>query len=703
MRYLRKLYKELKSYVHADHLALIECAYQQAARAHQHQRRHSGEPYITHPTAVAVILAKMRLDYQTIIAALLHDVLEDTDMSKAEIIEHFGEEVAELVDGVSKLTQIEFETRAHAQAENFRKMILAMAKDIRVILVKLADRLHNMRTLGALPRHKLRRICDETLEIYAPIANRLGMHAFRVEYEELAFAALYPRRYEILKRAVKKAKGNQKEMVQRVQRAMTKQLNAWGLTKVMLFGREKQVYSIYHKMRSKHLSFAEIMDIYGFRVIVDRVEDCYRALGALHNLYKPIPGRFKDYIASSKSNGYQSLHTTLFGPYGVPLEIQFRTQDMHHTADNGIAAHWLYKSKESYVNDAHQRAKQWVERLLELQQGAGNSLEFIEHVKIDLFPNEVYVFTPKGAIFELPAKSTPIDFAYAVHSAVGNTCVAAKVDKRLVPLHTVLKNGQTIEIITAPSARPHTFWLQVVKTGKAKSAIRHFFKSQHRSEAASLGKQLLEQAIKQAMLQSGAFPEKSFSSMAAHLGLQNEQELFEEIGLGSRMASLVVEQWLNVSSDDVLQKPFVIQGTEGVLLHYAACCQPIVGDDIIGIVQPGQGIEVHRVHCVELTALRMAPGDRQLVLSWQPEVQLVLPVTIFVDAEDKVGLLAKITAVLDKQQVFIKQVELTENGSVYCRVMLVILVKHRQHLEDILHRLVRVEGVLHACRAVEME
>ncbi len=494
MRYFKKLRKELEQYLDIDAIERVSQAYELASRAHSDQIRHSGEPYIVHPVAVAMILAKMRLDYQTIVAALLHDVLEDTVVQKQELIDVFGEEVAELVDGVSKLTLIEFETKAQAQAENFRKMIMAMAKDIRVILVKLADRLHNMRTLNAVPIEKRKRVVQETLEIYAPIANRLGINEIRVAYEELGFEALYPQRCRVLRRALKNIVGNRSGILKDIEARLQDRLSACGLPPAIMSSRQKHLFSIYKKMRDKRLSFAEVMDIYGFRVVVDSVDMCYRVLGAFHTLYKPMHQRFKDYIAIPKSNGYQSLHTTLFTPYGVPLEIQIRTESMDQLAEHGIAAHWLYKAGEKVSNPAYLRAREWIKNILELQQKSGNSLEFIESVKTDLFPHEVYVFTPQGKILELPEGATAIDFAYAVHSDLGNKCIAAKIDKQMRPLSTYLQSGQTVEIIRAPGGHPSATWLDFVVTGKAKSNIRHYLKS-HAMEVKEKADKLLSVAI----------------------------------------------------------------------------------------------------------------------------------------------------------------------------------------------------------------
>ena len=481
--YFHELHEELKRYLEPQQIEKCSEAYFFAEKAHLGQMRRSGEPYISHPVAAALILAQMRLDYQTIIATILHDVVEDTLISKDDLIEQFGEEVSALVDGVTKLTKIKFESRAEAQAENFRKMVLAMVKDIRVIIVKLADRLHNMRTLGVMPYAKRRRIALETLEIYAPIANRLGMHAIYTGLEDLGFKALYPMRYRAIKSAVEKSRGNRHELTKKIEHDLQKALDVLKMPYEHVFGRQKHMYSIYRKMKQKKSSFAEITDVFAFRVITEDIDSCYRVMGALHQTYKPVPQRFKDYIGIPKVNGYQSLHTTLFGPFGVPLEVQIRTRDMERVANDGVAAHWIYKSSGVVVNEAALRAREWVQRLLELQRSTGNSLEFIENVKIDLFPDEVYVFTPKGHIMELPKGATPVDFAYTVHSGVGNSCVAAKVNRRLVPLSIPLVNGQTVEIITAAEAHPNPSWLNFVVTGKARSNIRTFLKAQHHTES----------------------------------------------------------------------------------------------------------------------------------------------------------------------------------------------------------------------------
>src|SRR3990167_5177026 len=604
------LCKDLKSYLDDKQIAEIEQAYLLAKKAHETQKRSSGEPYITHPVAVAKILAKKRLDKEGIIAALLHDVIEDTKLSKEVIAEQFGKEVAELVDGVSKLTQIEFESKAEAQAANFRKMMMAMSKDLRVILIKLADRLHNMRTLDHLPPEKRHRIARETLEIYAPIANRLGIRAFRDEFQDRSFYCLYPLRYEVLRNSVRNARGNRKEIIVTIEEGIRKSLLNAGISEFELRGREKNLYSIYKKMRDKRLHFTEVMDVYGFRIIVSRIDLCYRALGAVHNLYKPVPERFKDYIAIPKANGYQSLHTTLFGPYGLPIEVQIRTTDMDRMATGGIAAHLLYKTEDDLISPkAPERTQEWVKNLLELQRSSGNPLEFIENVKVDLFPDEVYVFTPKGDIMELPANATAVDFAYAVHTDIGNHCTAVKINRQLSPLSSTLTSGQTIEVVTAPQARPSPAWLDFIVTSKARSGVRHFLKTQRHGESISLGKQLLKKTLAGYSLPLKKIPTSVLDHVLKETALKSVDDLFAEIGLGNRVAALVAERIATLakemSSAEMLEQstpetPLMIKGTEGMVVHFATCCYPIPGDPITGTIDAGKGISVHVESCRKL-------------------------------------------------------------------------------------------------------
>src|SRR5512137_1281758 len=539
---INQLIDKLETYLPHEDVERVQAAYDFAFQAHEGQRRRSGEPYITHPVAVADLLADLRLDPQTLIAAILHDVMEDTPTLKEEITTRFGTEVAELVDGVSKLDQIQFRSRAEAQAESFRKMLLAMVRDIRVIMVKLADRTHNMRTLGAMPPAKRRAIARETLEIYAPIANRLGMHAIKVELEDLGFRALYPKRYKVIETAVKAAKGNQKQFVGRISSSLKDALDQAGIP-ARIEGREKDVYSIYDKMRRKKLSLGEIVDVYGFRLIVDKPDTCYRTLGVVHAVFKPMPGRFKDYIAIPRVNGYQSLHTTLFGPNGTPIEVQIRTSEMHRIAESGIAAHWQYKEGGADVGIQGDRAREWLQQLVEIQQG-GNPEEFLESVKVDLFPDKVYVFTPKGEIRRLPRNSTCVDFAYAVHTDVGNRCVAAKVDRRLVPLRTPLRNGQTGEVITAKGATPNPSWVNFVVTAKARASIRQYLKGLKRSEAVDLGRRLLNQALEEFSLSLRKIPAETIDAVVRDLVLRNEDDLYARIGLGERVAPFIARRLL---------------------------------------------------------------------------------------------------------------------------------------------------------------
>lgn len=690
MSHFDALGEELKSYLELDEIEQCCEAYRVAEKAHQGQMRRSGESYITHPVEAALILAKMRLDYQTIMATLLHDVVEDTLIRKEELVQRFGEEVAALVDGVTKLTKIKFESRAEAQAEYFRKMVLAMVKDIRVIIVKLADRLHNMRSLGVMPAGKRRRIAKETLEIYAPIANRLGMHGLYVGLEDLGFKALYPMRYRAIKSAVEKSRGNRNTLTQRIEMDLEQALHELNIPYEHVFGRQKHLYSIYRKMRRKRASFAEVSDVFAFRVITEDIDSCYRVLGALHRTYKPVPQRFKDYIGIPKANGYQSLHTTLFGPFGVPLEVQIRTRDMDKVAENGVAAHWIYKSAGLEVNEAQLRAREWVQRLLEMQHSTGNSLEFIENVKIDLFPDEVYVFTPKGHILELPRGATPVDFAYAVHSDIGNACVAAKINRRLVPLSFPLSNGQTVEIITIPSARPNPAWLNFVVTGKARSNIRHFLKSQKIAESIALGKRLLHQALEELGADSGAIPEETLEALIQDLQYKTEEELFQDIGTGIRVPMVIAKHLLvrpetaNVEEEQV--RALVIKGTEGMVVNFATCCQPIPGDSIVGLFQQGRGILVHTNDCAVINHMPIKPG--QLVsLSWDENVTGEYWVDIIVDVPNQRGVLAALATAIAEAESNIGNINVALHDGCHNAISFSISVRNRQHLSRVMRRL----------------
>jgi len=693
------LAERLSTYLGADQVNLVRRAYFYAEQAHDGQRRRSGEAYVTHPLAVANILADMHMDHQSLMAAMLHDVIEDTGIAKEALIAQFGETVADLVDGVSKLTQMNFETKAEAQAENFQKMAMAMARDIRVILVKLADRLHNMRTLEVLSGEKRRRIAKETLEIYAPIANRLGMHAMRVEFEDLGFKAMHPMRSGLIAKAVKKARGNRKEIVNKIEESLTHCLQRDELEGEVV-GREKHLYSIYQKMRGKHKAFNEIMDVYAFRIIVDKVDTCYRVLGAVHSLYKPLPGRFKDYIAIPKANGYQSLHTTLFGMHGVPIEIQIRTREMEEMANNGIAAHWLYKSSDDeQPKGTHARARQWVKGVLEMQQRAGNSLEFIESVKIDLFPDEVYVFTPKGRIMELPKGSTAVDFAYAVHTDVGNSCIACRINRRLAPLSQPLESGETVEIVSAPGARPNPAWLNFVVTGKARTHIRHALKQQRRSESISLGERLLNKVLAGFDSHLEKITAERVRGVLGEYRMDVLEDLLEDIGLGNRMAYVVARRLLASEGEQPqsAEGPLAIRGTEGLVLSYAKCCTPIPGDPIIGHLSAGKGMVVHLESCKNIAEIRNNP-EKCVQLSWAKDVTGEFNVELRVELEHQRGLIALLAGSVNAADGNIEKIGMDERDGRISVVQLVISVHDRVHLARVIRKLRTLMGVVRITR-----
>jgi len=691
----------LRTYLNENQVDTVYASFLFSFEAHQGQTRRTGEPYIIHPLAVAMILAEMRMDHQSIIAAILHDIIEDTRHGKDDIARYYGEDVAQLVDGVSKLTQFESSSPAEAQAANYRKMIMAMTQDIRVILVKLADRLHNMRTLSVMPADKKRRIARETLEIYAPIANRLGMNAIRLELQDLGFFSLHPMRYRILSEAVRKARGNRKEVVQTIETAITERLNQDGIHGEV-GGREKHLYSIYEKMRTKKLSFSEVFDVYAFRVIVDNVDYCYRVLGVVHNLYKPVPGKFKDYIAIPKANGYQSLHTVLYGPFGAPIEVQIRSADMDKVAERGIAAHWLYKTDDASIkNSAQSRARDWMRELLEMQKNAGNSMEFIENVKVDLFPDSVYVFTPKGDIFELPQGSTPVDFAYAVHTDVGDRCVAAKIDRHLTPLRSRLFSGQTVEIITAPGARPNPAWLNFVVTGKARTHIRHFLKNLQAKESVQLGRRLLDQSLSHFGISVTKLPVQHIEHVLLELKLPNLDHLLGDIGLGNRMAPLIARHVVAVGGESYVtgdhqgptdHQSLVIKGTEGMVVNFAKCCRPIPGDAIVGFFSAGKGIVIHSQNCKNVMDFRERP-ERWIEVEWEEGVERDFPVNIRVEALNKRGVLASIAASIADMGANIEYVNIDEKDGRYSSMRFTLDVKNRGHLADIIRRL-RASGMI---------
>ncbi len=681
----------LSNYLGRDQVNSVRRAYYYAEQAHDGQFRRSGEAYVSHPLAVASILSDMHMDHQSLMAAMLHDVIEDTGITKTAIKSQFGNTVADLVDGVSKLNKITFSSRAEAQAENFQKMAMAMAKDLRVIMVKIADRLHNMRTIHALPPDKRRRIARETLDIYAPIANRLGMNDVRVEFEELGFAALYPMRAGRISAAVKRIRGNRKEIVSQIQTSLEACLEREGLPGRTI-GREKHLYSIYEKMRSKRKSFSEIMDVYAFRIVVDSVDTCYRVLGVVHNLYKPVPGRFKDYIAIPKANGYQSLHTTLFGMHGVPIEIQIRTEEMEAMANNGIASHWLYKSSDDLPSNAHLRAREWVNGLLEMQKHAGNSLEFIEHVKIDLFPDEIYVFTPKGQIFELPTGATAVDFAYAIHTDVGNSCVACRISRRLAPLSEPLQSGQTVEIITAPGTQPNPDWLSYVVTGKARSNIRHYLKNQKHSESVALGRRLLNKALASFGEQVDSIRQENIAAVLEQLKLDSLDQLLEDIGLGNRMAYMAAQR-LTSKNQAVTQEvsepeqsgSLAIRGSEGMVINYAKCCHPIPGDPIIGHISSGRGMVIHTDSCNNIADIRDNP-EKCVRVSWDPEVEGEFSVELKVELENQRGFIATLATTITGAEANIEKISTVERDARFSIVNLSINVRNRVHLARVMRR-----------------
>ena len=722
----------LESYLDQKQVSEIYEAYLFSAEAHDGQHRLTGEPYIYHPIEVARILAGMRIDHTTIMAALLHDVLEDTNHTERELTDRFGQDVTELVDGVSKLTRIHMENPQHAQAENFRKMMLAMTRDIRVILIKLADRLHNMRTLDGMRADKRRRIARETLEIYIPIAHRLGMNKIATELRELGFSNLYPMRARILAEAVRQARGNRKEILETIEAAICRHLLETNL-EAEISGREKHLYSLYKKMRDQHLPFSEIYDVYAFRIIVPTVEACYQALGIVHSVYKPVPGKFKDYIAIPKSNGYQSLHTVLFGPHGVPVEIQIRTQEMHTISEEGIAAHWDYKndnpdsSHSATVSSTEKRARQWLRDLLDLQKNAGNSMEFLESVKIDLFPDEVYVFTPKGKIMEFPRGATALDFAYRIHTEVGNYAVAARINRKPVPLSTQLFNGQTIEVTTSSDSRPQPGWLKFVTTGKARSNVRHYLKNLQKEEAVHLGEKLLVKALSNHKRSKKRFKKMDLKPLLKKRQLENVDDLYNEIGMGQRMAELVAGNliqccvkgsgssnkppktkgkgllWspLSVLSPILRgrgrgknsdQRPLMIRGTEGMVVHFAKCCHPIPGDPIIGHISSGKGLVIHRHDCKNVANLQNQP-EQWISVEWSDKSQRDLPAEIRVIVANKRGVLAIIAATISEMDSNIDNVIVDDQDGRTNAITFTVRVTDRKHLANIIRNIKKLKPV----------
>ena len=695
------LINKASAYLTPEQVDLIQSAYEFGALAHQGQTRKSGGDYIWHPIAVAEILAEIQLDKESLIAAILHDVVEDTPYTKNDIAERFGESVAEIVDGVTKLGKLEFDNPQEAQAENFRKMILAMARDIRVILIKLADRLHNMRTLGVMRPDKQRRIAHETLDIFAPIAGRLGINAIRIELEDLGFKAMHPTRFAVLESAVKKARGNRKEVIEQITETIQNRLNQENIQGEVV-GREKHLYSLYKKMKNKRQNFNDILDIFAFRILVDTADDCYRTLGAVHSLYKPLPGKFKDYIAIPKSNGYQSLHTALFGPYGVHLEVQIRTETMHEVSEHGIAAHWQYKQdqteQENSVSHVDLRAQEWVKNLLEIQQSAGNSLDFLENVKIDLFPDVIYVFTPKGDIITLPTGSTPVDFAYAVHTNIGHSTLGCRIDKKLVPLRTPLESGKTIHIIKGTEAEPNPAWLNFVKTAKARSQIRHFMKNQHTGEAINLGQRMLTKSLRHFNMSYDGLTDEIRTHLIDKLKLSDWEQLLSELGSGNRMAPLVAKQIHDIvlgADDDIGTKnaspdtALPISGTEGMVVHFANCCHPIPGDEIIGFVSTEKGLVIHRDSCHNIKNIRNQP-DKCIDVQWDQNSEATFLTEVQIEAMNQRGTLATIANEIAKTNTDIERVRSEDKDESYSLMHFVINVRDRVHLAQVMRRLKRL-------------
>lgn len=683
------------TYLSEEDKTLVDKAFVVSIEAHAAQKRASGEPYVTHPLAVAQILAFMRMDAETLCAALLHDVLEDTAVEKKWLAMHFNANVADLVDGVSKLNLMDFSSKAEAQAENYRKMLLAMTRDIRVIIVKLADRLHNMRTLMGLPSEKKQRVARETLEIYAPIANRLGMHNIRVELEDLSFQAMYHFRHQALHNAVFKARSLRQAVLTNIQTAIEAKLAELKIPTILVSARQKHLFSIYQKMCHKHLSLGEIMDIYGLRIIVESVDDCYRALGAIHNLFKPLPGKFKDYLAIPKANGYQSLHTILFGPEGMPIEIQIRTNEMDYYAENGIAAHWLYKTDESRVNMAQLKMSSWLKTLIEMQNASGNSQEFIESVKIDLFPDEVYVFTPKGRILELPGGATPVDFAYAVHTDIGDHCVGARINRRSVALSSPLSNGQTIEIITDPDATPKVEWLNFVATGRARSCVKHFLKEKQYDVSVALGKQLLMNALL-SMGESNPNLNQSRQQQLLKTYLYDKFELLlAEIGLGQESPMEVAQTLLGKKVTIPPQAvPLALRGTEGVVVKFATCCYPLPGDNIKGYLVQNEGLWVHQDCCQKVPTKNLIP------LYWHTRTEGLFKACLMIDMENKQGVLALLVTAVAHAGIKIQDIGIVQDDGVFSTVQLFVMVKNNTQLTELIQRLKHIKAVLKVERLI---
>ena len=697
---VRALELKLSEYLPPDQVAAVRRAYEVGARAHEGQLRKSGEAYITHPVAVAGLLAELRLDAETLCAAILHDALEDTPLPRSEIEREFSPAVAELVDGVTKLDKLQFRDRQEAAAESFRKMMLAMARDLRVILIKLADRLHNMRTLDSMAAESRRRIARETLEIYAPIAQRLGMNKFKAELQDLGFRALYPKRHAVISRRIASQPVMRREALATVEAQLAQRLAQEQLPHTLV-SRVKSPWSIYTKMKQEQKSLEQVLDVFGFRIVVPGVMQCYHALGAVHSVYKPLDGRFRDFIAIPKANGYQSLHTVLFGPYGAPVEVQIRTEEMDLVAERGVAAHWLYKAAGTGSSAAQVRAQDWIRNLMDTQQAAGSSLEFLENVKVDLFPDEVYLFTPKGDIMALPRNATALDFAYAVHTDVGNHAVAARVDRKLVPLRTKLASGQSVEVITAPSASPGPQWLEYVVSSKARTAIRHFLKRLEHEDAVDLGHRMLDRALEAMECSLDRLPPQRIEQLLAELRYRRLEELLADIALGNRMPAQVARMMVHGEESEQAAEALpvapseriMITGTERGVLSFAVCCHPIPGDEIMGYLSAGKGVVVHRADCPNVAEYRKFP-ERCVPMAWDRNVEGDYRVALRIEVENKPGVLAQVAAAVAESNSNIDAVEYRERDLAVSVMEFAIEVRHRKHLADVIRRIRRL-GVVH--------
>ena len=701
---LAPLTQIIGQYLDKKEIERIKEAYRFSDQAHLGQFRASGEPYISHPIAVTEICAGWKLDGESLMAALLHDVMEDQGIAKQELAERFGTDVAEIVDGLSKLERLEFATKAEQQAESFRKMLLAMARDVRVILIKLADRLHNMRTLGAVSPEKRRRIARETLEIYTPIAHRLGLNALFRELQDLCFKAMYPNRYEVLYKAMMAARGNRREVLGKISDAVRVALPAAGI-EAEITGREKSLYSIYTKMLEQKKSFSDVLDIYGFRVIVHTLPECYLAMGTLHQLYRPVPGKFKDYIAIPKINGYQSLHTTLVGPYGTPVEFQFRTRDMDHVAEEGVSSHWLYKDEDVSLNDLQKRTHQWLQSLLDIQSQTGDSSEFLEHVKVDLFPDAVYVFTPQGKILSLPRGATPVDFAYAIHTDIGNQAVASKINGEFAPLRTELKSGDSVEIVTSPASRPSAQWLNYVRTGRARSEIRHYLRTVKYDESVAFGQRLLNQAFDQLRLPHPEPDDPEWEKLAKSSGAASRDEILADIGLGKRLAAVVArrfgpENGLLATTAAAVDEftlstnaPILIHGNEGQAVQLAPCCGPLPGDAIIGGIRLGHGLVVHMEECAVAQRQRAREPERWIPVMWDANTARHLSTRLDVTVINERGVLGRLAAEITQADSNISHLTMQDEVAATGLIHLTVQVDSRKHLAQVIRAMRHVPQV----------